>query len=170
MDAAIESPSRPVANCSERLSLRLWLQLMKCTKTLEAVVGSRLRREYNQSLARFDVFSQLYRLGGDWVSIGEVAGNVMAASHNITALLDRMVAEGLIERRASPDDRRSHQVRMTAEGRSLFDGMANDHLRWVNEALDGFDQDSKRALISLLVEMRDIFGANALGAHQEKTE
>ena len=68
MASAIDTPAR--ASRSERLSLGLWLQLMKCTKTLEAGVGGRLRREHNQSLARFDVLSQLYRLGNDWVAVG----------------------------------------------------------------------------------------------------
>lgn len=168
MATAIDTPVR--ANRSERLSLSLWLQLMKCTKTLEAGVGSRLRREHNQSLARFDVLSQLYRLGDDWVAVGAVAASVMASSGNITALLDRMAAEDLVDRRASPDDRRSHQVKMTAKGRRLFDEMADDHARWIDDALDGFDQASKRALISLLVDVRTLFETNAPGARKDIAE
>ena len=94
----------------------------------------------------------------------------MASSGNITALLDRMAAEDLIQRRASPDDRRSHQVRMTAKGRRLFDDMADDHARWIDDALDGFDHDSKQALISLLVEVRTIFETNAPGARKDISE
>ena len=168
MATAIDTPVR--ANRSERLSLSLWLQLMKCTKTLEAGVGSRLRREHNQSLARFDVLSQLYRLGDDWVAVGAVAASVMASSGNITALLDRMAAEDLVERRASPADRRSHQVKMTAKGRRLFHEMADDHARWIDDALDGFDQANKRALISLLVDVRTLFETNAPGARKDTAE
>ena len=144
---------------SEKLSLSLWLQLMKCTKEIEAGVGGRLRKTHSQSLARFDVLSQLHRFAGDWVAVGEIAGRVMASSGNITALVDRMVAEDLIVRRASPDDRRSHQLRMTDKGAALFADMTDDHARWVDAALDGIADKDKERLIALLVEVRRAFEA-----------
>lgn len=154
---------------SEKLSLSLWLQLMKCTKEIEAGVGGRLRRVHNQSLARFDVLSQLHRFGGDWVTVGEIAGRVMASSGNITALVDRMAADNLIVRRASPDDRRSHQLRMTDKGAALFAAMTDDHAGWVDAALNGIADRDKERLIALLVEVRRAFEATTIqGAKQEK--
>ena len=149
---------RPAASAEELLSLRLWLQLMKCSKSVEASVSGRLRRGYGQSLSRFDVLSQLERLDGDWMAIGELARMVMAASGNITALLDRMEAEALVERRASPKDRRSFQVRMTARGRRLFASMAEDHMRWIDDALLGVPTADKQRLIELLVAVRRRLG------------
>ena len=111
---------------------------MKCSRAVEAEVNARLRRSYGQSLARFDALSQLYRFGGEWVTVGTLAEHMLTASKNITALLDRMEGEGLIERRASPVDRRSYQVRMTrSRAVTLFDKMAQDHARWVDEAWAG---------------------------------
>lgn len=159
MASVLDKPSDPGIGDSERLSLSLWLQLMKCTKEIEAGVGGQLRKTHNQSLARFDVLSQLHRFGGDWAAVGEISGRVMASSGNITALVDRMVAEDLIVRRASPDDRRSHQLRMTATGRKLFDEMTADHARWVDDALDGIDDRDKERLIAMLIEVRRAFEA-----------
>jgi len=158
---------RPAAALDDLLSLKVWLQLMKCSKTIEAEVGSRLRRGYGQSLSRFDLLSQLERLGGGWVAIGELARMVMAASGNITALLDRMEAESLLERRASPSDRRSFQVRMTGEGRRLFAKMAADHARWIDAALVDLPEADKRHLVDLLVAVRRRFEAD--GAPGEET-
>ena len=152
----------PDISGSEKLSLSLWLQLMKCTKEIEAGVGGRLRKVHNQSLARFDVLSQLHRFGGDWVAVGEVAGRVMASSGNITALVDRMAAEDLIVRRASPDDRRSHQLRMTDKGAALFAEMTGDHAGWVDAALNGIADRDKERLIALLVEVRRAFEATTI--------
>ena len=70
---------------SEKLSLSLWLQLMKCTKEIEAGVGGRLRKTHNQSLARFDVLSQLHRFGGDWVAVGEIAASLSSQSVSASA-------------------------------------------------------------------------------------
>lgn len=137
-----------------RLSLRVWLHLMKTAHAVETLVAGRLRRAHNQSFSRFDVLSQLYRFEGKWLAVGELAGLLMASGGNITALLDRMEAENLIERRASPSDRRSFQVCMTAEGRALFLAMNRDHARWVDAALGDLPDAEKERLIDLLVRVR----------------
>jgi DNA-binding MarR family transcriptional regulator len=137
-----------------RQSLRVWLQLMKCAHAVETLVSGRLRRSYNQSFSRFDVLSQLYRFESGWLAVGELAGLLMASGGNITALLDRMAAESLIERRASPSDRRSFQVRMTAEGKRLFLSMNRDHARWVDEVLGDLPEGEKARLLDLLVRVR----------------
>lgn len=151
---ALDDEATAPASDSDLLSLRLWLQLMKCGKTVEAAAGGQLHREHRQSLARFDVLSQLHRLGGGWRTVGDVADAVMASSGNITSLLDRMAADGLVRRRANPADRRSHQVAMTDAGRDLFDRMAADHARWIGDALDGVSERDKKRLIELLVKVR----------------
>jgi len=152
---------RPAASTDGLLSLRLWLQLMKCSKLIESSLSARLRRGFGQSLARFDVLSQLERVDRGWVAIGELARMVMAASGNITALLDRMEGEKLIERRASPSDRRSFQVRITAAGRRLFAAMADDHARWIDAALEGVPRAEKLRLIDLLITVRGRFDGDA---------
>jgi DNA-binding MarR family transcriptional regulator len=163
MMQTVMTEGRQTAASDELLSLKLWLQLMKCAKSIEADVGGRLRRSYGQSLSRFDVLSQLERLDDEWVAIGELARLVMAASGNITALLDRMEGEGLIERRASPSDRRSFQVRLTDAGSQLFAKMADDHARWIDAALVDMPDADKQRLVDLLVVVRrrfEVFGAS----------
>ncbi len=135
-------------------SLRVWLQLMKAAKAIEALVGARFRREFDQSLARFDVLAQLDRFGDEWATVGRLAAHLMAASGNITGLLDRMIAEGLVRRRPSPTDRRSFQVRMTSKGRRLFARMAGAHAAWIDEALSAMDESEKTELASLLTRAR----------------
>lgn len=148
-------------NSREQASLGLWLQLMKCTKTIEAQAAGHLRKEHGQSLARFDVLSQLHRFGeapGDyWVSVGTIANNVMTSSGNITALLDRMEAEDLIERRASPTDRRGQQIRVTTIGRDIFSKMSRDHAEWVDNALGGISVKDREQLTRLLIKTRRAF-------------
>jgi len=148
------APARGDIDVEGRLSLRVWLHLMKSAHAVETLVSGRLRRAYNQSFSRFDVLSQLYRFEGGWLAVGELAGLLMASGGNITALLDRMAAESLIERRASPSDRRSFQVRMTAEGRALFLAMNRDHARWIDAALGDVPDSEKERLIDLLVRVR----------------
>lgn len=172
------SAARSAPMDDDRLSLRLWLQLIKASKAIEGDIGTRFRRTYGQSLARFDVLSQLYRSEDGWTAIGILGDRLMTGSGNITALIDRMAAEGLVERRPSPTDRRSHQVRMTENGAALFHAMTDDHAAWVDEALADVNEKDKKALIGLLVRVRRAFEDRRPGdlrgddrpASREKTE
>jgi DNA-binding MarR family transcriptional regulator len=138
----------------EQQSLRLWLHLIKCSKAVESMVGGQLRRAHGQSLTRFDVLSQLDRFDDKRATVGDLARHMLVSSGNITALLDRMEDEGLVERRASPNDRRSQQVVMTRKGGKLFEAMVRDHARWVNKALSDISGRDKERLIDLLVAVR----------------
>ncbi len=51
------------------------------------------------------------------LTVGELAERVLMKQPTLTKLVDRMVAEGLVERREVPGDRRKVEVRITAEGR-----------------------------------------------------
>jgi DNA-binding MarR family transcriptional regulator len=146
--------ARSGRSAEEQRSLRLWLHLIKCSKSVEAMVGGRMRRTHGQSLTRFDVLSQLDRLEDKRAPVGELARRMMVSSGNITALLDRMEEEGLVERRASPNDRRSQQVLMTRRGAKLFESMVRDHARWVNHALGDISSREKERLIDLLIAVR----------------
>ena len=143
----------------ENLSLRLWLHLMKCTKTIETNIGGQFRRFHRQGLSRYDVLSQLYRFESKWGSIGEVADQLMAAGRNITGLIDRMEVDGLVERRLNPIDRRSFQMRITEEGKRIFLNMTDDHENWIEKALSDIPSKDKEKLIELLVRVRRAFEA-----------
>jgi len=142
-------------------SLRLWLQLMKCAKAFEADVATRFRRDFDQSLARFDVLSQLYRMPNRCGTVGQIAASVMAASGNITALIDRMADEGLVSRRPSPTDRRSSEVLMTSAGIALFEQMAQAHAQWIDQMLGEFPEADKTQLSVLLRDVRHLLEARA---------
>lgn len=146
-----EPPAAP-----DSLSLSLWLQLMKSSKAVEAAVSARFRAEFDQSLARFDVLSQLYRMDGRRGTVGQIAGQVMASGGNITALIHRMVEDGLVVRSTSPVDRRSSEVTMSPAGLALFLRMADAHRTWVQEALEPMPEREKKLLVDLLRQLRQI--------------
>ena len=142
-------------------SLKLWLQLVKASNTIESFSGSHMRSKYGQSLARFDVLSQLHRFDDPWITTGHLARNMMTSRTNITALLDRMEDEGTIERRPSPSDRRSYQIRMTQDGERLFQIMADDHANWIGYCLSGVSEGDMKTLTDLLLRVRHAFDAEA---------
>jgi len=77
-------------------------------RELEAVGFARVRPAY------LGVLMCLWR--GDGRKVGELGRCAGLEPSTMTGLLDRMARDGLVQRRADPDDRRAQQVFLTDEG------------------------------------------------------
>lgn len=149
------APTQLITNRREQQSVRLWLELLRCAKTQEMRLGNRFRRNFGQSLTRFDALSQLYRAENMTLSVTVLASRLLAStSRNITGLVDRMEDDGLVARRANPDDRRSFIVSLTSRGREIFEEMAIEHGHWVTEGFNGLSARELKALQSSMIELR----------------
>lgn len=62
------------------------------------------------------------------IMIRDLAREMLLQPNGAVQLVDRLVNLGLVERRQSPDDRRSVLVVMTAEGSRTLERLATDHL------------------------------------------
>jgi len=137
----------------DRLELRIWLRLLTCTNLIERVVRRRLRRDFGITLPRFDLLAQLDRAPGG-LTMGELSRRMMVSNGNVTSLIDRLVAEGMVERRPVPGDRRAQLVRLSPAGKRAFDTMTPAHKAWINDLLGGLDRKEMRALLDLLAELK----------------
>ena len=129
----------------DRLDLRTWLRLLTCANMIEGEVRARLRSEFDITLARFDLLAQLDR-AGHGLSMGELSRRLMGTNGNVTALIDRLVGEDLVVRRADPDDRRTQIIELTAAGRRAFARMSDAHARWITGLFDELDRKTLAAL------------------------
>jgi DNA-binding MarR family transcriptional regulator len=148
----------PVAQAAEREphddhdALRLWLRLLACTTLIEGRVRAGLRERFATTLPRFDLMAQLER-NPDGLKMGELSRRLMVTGGNVTGITTALVAEGLVERRAIPGDRRAQLVRLTSVGKRAFDAMAVEHERWVKDMVAGLtaaDRERLRALLGKL--------------------
>ena len=131
------------------MALRLWLRLLTCTNLVEAPLRTRLRQQFNGSLPRFDLMAQLDRHPAG-LKMRELSRRLMVTGGNITGLTDRLVAEGLVEKRGDLADGRATTVQLTAEGRRQFEAMAREHEGWVIELLGGLSAAQQAQLFDLL--------------------
>jgi DNA-binding MarR family transcriptional regulator len=67
------------------------------------------------SAAKFSVLSELVR-SGEALALGELASRLACVRSNMTQLVDRLEADGLVRRVADPADRRSVKAQITDEG------------------------------------------------------
>ncbi len=139
-----------MAKTREEQTLRLWIQIVRLANGLQKDVDSRLRREHGQSLARFDVLSQLHRADEHQLSVGQLSASLLTPTNNITRLLDRMENDGLLKRRLSDTDRRSFTVEATKQGLALFKTMADDNRGWINDAFSKLAASDLNALSKAL--------------------
>src|SRR5262247_333463 len=125
-----------IARRDDHSALRIWLRLLTCTQLIEKRVRSGLREQFATTLPRFDLMAQLdrYREG---LKMSELSRLLMVTGGNVTAIVDQLEKEGLVERLDEPDDRRAFRIRLTKSGDKGFAGMARLHEEGVVELLGG---------------------------------
>jgi DNA-binding MarR family transcriptional regulator len=150
LDAETKAAERPGDHKAE---LRLWLRLLTCTNLIEGEIRRRLREHFDVTLPRFDLMSQLDKAPSG-KTLGELSSRMMVSNGNITGLTERLVADGLIDRRAGPNDRRVQIVSLTAEGRRTFRAMARTHKNWIAEIFEGLTPSEIETLMRLLAKTK----------------
>ncbi|MEI7804011.1 MAG: MarR family transcriptional regulator [Hyphomicrobiales bacterium] len=150
LDAETKVSERPADHEAE---LRLWLRLFTCTTLIEGEIRRRLRDTFDVTLPRFDLMAQLDKAPGG-MTLGELSKRMMVSNGNVTGLAERLATQGLLERRASPTDRRAQFVSLTPEGRKAFRAMARTHENWIAELFAGLGRDDTEKLMTLLARAK----------------
>ncbi|ANQ85189.1 MarR family transcriptional regulator [Azoarcus olearius] len=141
------------ATDTDHEALRVWLRLLTCTNIVESRLRNQLRTGFDSTLPRFDLMAQLDR-NPEGLKMRELSRRLMVTGGNVTGLTDKLVEEGLVERRDDPRDRRAYTVHLTPEGKRLFRQMASSHENWVIELFAGLDHDEKIQLLDLLNRLK----------------
>ncbi|XDB00392.1 MarR family transcriptional regulator (plasmid) [Sulfitobacter sp. LCG007] len=148
----MDTSARPSDLSKDRL--RVWLRLLKVTRMVEADLRERMRVRWDMTLPRFDVMAALRR-NEDGLKMSDLSGVLRVSNGNVTGIVDRLVTDGLVERRAVEGDRRANRVVLTETGRALFDEMAVVHELWVDEMLSPVGPQGLETLRSRLGRIID---------------
>src|SRR3954469_6147074 len=151
--AAIRTDRETIARSDDHRALRIWLRLLTCTQMIERVVRSRLREQFATTLPRFDLMAQLerHRRG---LKMNELSRLLMVTGGNVTAIVDQLEKEGLVERLDEPADRRAFRIRLTRSGEKSFTEMARAHEQWVVELFAGLSRRERDELLKLLAKLK----------------
>lgn len=148
-----QSDSETRASSEHTQALRLWLRMLACTNLIEGQIRSRLRQQFNITLPRFDLMSQLERTP-EGLKMGELSKRMMVTGGNVTGITDQLVSEGLVLRQDNPNDRRAYIVKLTPEGRKAFKKMAEAHEKWIVELFGGMGEKERQQLYVLLAALK----------------
>ena len=115
---------------------------------------SRLRSQFDTTLPRFDLMAQLER-HREGLKMNELSRLLMVTGGNVTAIVDQLEKEGLVERLDEPADRRAFRIRLTKSGERTFIEMARAHEEWVVELLAGLSRRDQEELLRLLARVKE---------------
>jgi DNA-binding MarR family transcriptional regulator len=134
--------------------LRLWLRLLSCAHVIEREIRRRFEADFDVTLPRFDVMAALNR-HPEGLTMGSLSRWLRVSNGNVTGVVARLEADGLVQRQPRAADQRVVDVRLSREGKAVFDALASAHEGWVDELLSSLDPGSTHALIDLLGNVRD---------------
>lgn len=116
---------------------------------LDRVLGGR-----GLSLAQYNVLRILRGAGHGGLCRNEIGERLITRMPDVTRLLDRMEAAGLVSRVRSAEDRRLVTTTLTQQGRTLVDDLDAEVARVHQEQLGHMSDADLRTLVDLLNHAR----------------
>jgi len=138
-------------SADRHLAVSTWLRLLHGYALIE--------RELRHAVAehctfpQFDVLNQLER-ERDGLTFVELSRRLLVTAGNLTGIVDRLHAEGLVRRAVHPADRRAFRLTLTPKGRRLVRRAQGRHHRALTALLAGVPDRDLRGLRRLLDRLR----------------
>lgn len=121
------APPDPLAPSHQRnIETRVWQAVLEMHGEVFTRLNRALGREFGITLAKFDVLAQLYRFP-DGLTQGTLSRHLKVTGGNVTGLVRRLAADGLITREMSASDRRAFIVKLTPHGAALYNAARDRH-------------------------------------------
>lgn len=105
-------------------------------------------RQFGMTRAQWAVLVRLQRCEG--LKQSELADVLEIQPITLTRLLDRLCANGLIERRPDPDDRRANRLFLTPAAEPVMERLADLGEELAATALEGIDQATVEHMLNQL--------------------
>ena len=116
-------------------TVRAWVRLTRAQQRAQGEIEAALKQAGLPPLAWYDVLLETERAGKDGLRPFELERAMLLAQYNLSRLVDRMAAAGLVERRPCDDDGRGHRVAVTDAGRAMRRRMWPVYSRAIEQAV-----------------------------------
>jgi DNA-binding MarR family transcriptional regulator len=113
-------------------------------------------RTANLTKAKFTALRVL-ELHGEPMPLGQMAEQLQSVRSNATQMVDRLVAEGLVQRVFDPTDRRIVLAQLTEEGHRRYVAGIEAHQVVIEEILENFSLEEREQFIALLSRLEDLW-------------
>jgi len=131
--------------------LTAWRAFLRAHARVVRELERELQTEEQLALTDYDVLVQLATAGKRRLRMSELADALLLSRSGATRLIDRLVAEGLVERVSCESDRRGQWAALTPVGHDRLRRASPTHLRGVaTHFLDRLSTDDLAALERML--------------------
>jgi DNA-binding MarR family transcriptional regulator len=96
-----------------------WIRLTRVSQSCMEGVEADLKAAGFPPLVWYDVLLELRRAPEERLRNNEIGGKILLSKSNVTRVVDRLEAKGLVRREDCAEDRRGAFVAITEEGRDL---------------------------------------------------
>ncbi len=136
-----------------KMALRIWLRILTSSQLIEKEVRGRFRTEFDTTLPRFDVMAALAR-EPQGQTMGDISRWLLVSSGNITGIISRLQADGLVIRTRDAGDHRAYRVKLSQKGLEEFERLSSAHEKWVKKMLKGMKKKELVVLDELLKKVK----------------
>src|SRR6266498_3329326 len=119
----MQLPTSTLAGMPTRLTdeeLRAWQALLHAHDAVFRQLDAELQNEHGLHLGAYDVLLRLARAPEGRLRMSDLAERVLLSPSGLTRMVDRLVAEGLVERVRFDTDARVMLARLTDRGRGVL--------------------------------------------------
>ena len=144
--------------------IRVTVNLVLVARRWRSLMDDRLRL-VGQSSARMEALAAIINSPALSAQV-DIAKRLRIEGPTMTRMLDTLEADGLVERLPDPSDRRTKQLRLTAEGERVLEEIfaIADEMR--DRLLDGLPADKVDELNGFLVQLTERLDAGLPPLHQ----
>jgi DNA-binding MarR family transcriptional regulator len=145
------APAQSPEGAQEQIALRAWVRILAVHKRALAAIRDDL--EHEMTLPRFDLLANLVRSDGQ--TLASLSRSMLVTAGNLTGLVDRAARDGMVERRADPEDRRAWRVHLTPKGQRVFREVERRHAARVARLFSPLSHADLEALVRMLDRIRE---------------
>jgi Transcriptional regulators len=137
------------SNFTEISSIKLVSMLDKTADLIQQIFD-KFYKEFKLSKTQFSALYRIYLAGEVGITLSILGDQMSVTKANITSLVDRMVARGLIKRIVNENDRRSIKAVITSEGREILENVLPNNQVFSSEILNCLTKQEKKDFYELL--------------------
>lgn len=128
-------------------AVRAYVKLMRASRSVLARIEPGLAAR-GLTPTQLGVLEALLHKGA--MTHGDLGRKVLTSAGNMTDVVDKLEARGLVCRTRSPRDRRIVSVTLTPTGRALIEALFPCHAQDIAEAMGGLSPQEQKVLGALL--------------------
>jgi len=111
--------------------LDVWRSFLQAHARLFRRLDDELRQEHGLSLPEYEALMHIGRAPERRVRMSQLAQQVLLSKSGVTRLIDRLVADGFVERSTCSSDARGAEAVLTVAGLNRLRAAAETHLRGI---------------------------------------